>query len=187
MKLENNIDISEVEGNASPEIKLALQNSLMQRQRHVSRPAGKPFRGFETEFASRMQLLEASILSKAEEPDKLEGRTVFEVFVDEDVLNRSGIMHGGCLAMIIDFCSVTPIYVLSASTGAHGVFGVQQSLNIMFHSPAVLGDKLHIVNTTLTIGSRARSGRCEIWNITQHRLVASAVCTNMVPSELSKL
>lgn len=118
MKLENNIDISEVEGNASPEIKLALQNSLMQRQRHVSRPAGKPFRGFETEFASRMQLLEASILSKAEEPDKLEGRTVFEVFVDEDVLNRSGIMHGGCLAMIIDLHAYFPRAYLEANMDA---------------------------------------------------------------------
>lgn len=183
---ENSIDTSEVKGNASPEIKLALLTSLVQR-RHATRSTGKPFRGFEAEFTSRMQLAEASVLPKTEESGKLEGRAVFEIIVDKDMLNEGGTMHGGCLAMMIDLCSVTSIYVLSASTGAHGVFGVQQSLNIMFHSPAVLGDKLHIVNTTLTIGSRARSGRCEVWNITQHRLVASAVCTNMVPSETSKL
>jgi acyl-coenzyme A thioesterase 13 len=156
--------------------------------RDVLRPTGKPFRGFAAEFVSRMALAEASVLSKAEEPDKLEGRTVFEVIADEDMTNELvGTTHGGCLAMMIEICSPTPIYVLRASTGAHGVYGVQQSLNIVFHSPVVPGDKLHIVSTTLALGSRARSGRCEVWNVTRHRLVASAVYINMVPSESSKL
>jgi hypothetical protein len=70
------------------------------------------------------------------------------------MLNEVGTMHGGCLAMMIDMhvfstrvclelkwmrsCSPMPIYILRASTGsAYGVFGVQQSLNIMFHSPGV--------------------------------------------------
>jgi acyl-coenzyme A thioesterase 13 len=112
------------------------------------------------------------------------------------MLNEVGTMHGGCLAMIIEMyvssihgclelkwmrsCSPMPIYILRASTGnTFGVFGVQQSLNIVFHSPGVpygqmahqlffllnhcvRGDKLRIVSTTLTLGSRARSGRCEV-------------------------
>ncbi|KAG2047664.1 hypothetical protein BDR06DRAFT_963700 [Suillus hirtellus] len=178
-----------MKGNVSPEVKLALLNSLAQPG-HISHSTGKPFRGFKAEFVSRMQLTEASVLSKAEEPDKLEGRTVFEVIVDEgalDMFNEVGTMHGGCLAMLIEICSSMPIYILGASTGACGTFGVQQSLNIVFHSPAVLSDKLRIVCTTLTLGSRARSGRCEVWNVTRHRLVASAVYINMVPSESSKL
>lgn len=190
MKPENNVDTSQVKGNASPEIKLTLLNSLVQlSRRDVLRSTGKPFRGFAAEFVSRMQLAEASVSSKAEEPDKLEGRTVFEVIVDEDMANELevGTMHGGCLAMIIELCSPTPIYVLRASAGAYGVYGVQQSLNIVFHSPAVPGDKLHVVSTTLALGSRARSGRCEVWNVTRHRIVASAVYINMVPSETSKL
>ncbi|KAG1892005.1 hypothetical protein F4604DRAFT_2906 [Suillus subluteus] len=206
MKPENNIDTSQVKGNASPETKSTLLNSLVQlSRRDALRSTGKPFRGFAAEFVSRMQLAEASTLSKAEEPNKLEGRTVFEVIVDQDMANELevGTMHGGCLAMIIELhvssahvcleliwmrsCSPTPIYVLRASTGAHGVFGVQQSLNIVFHSPAVPGDKLHIVSTTLALGSRVRSGRCEVWNVTRHRLVASAAYINMVPSESSKL
>ncbi|KAG1805187.1 uncharacterized protein BJ212DRAFT_1283970 [Suillus subaureus] len=198
MKPENNIDTSQVKGNASPETKLTLLNSMVRlNPRDVLRSTGKPFRGFAAEFVSRMRLAEASVLSKTEEPEKLEGRTVFEVIVDKDMANEleGGTMHGGCLAMIIElhvssthvFCSPTPIYVLRASTGAYGVFGVQQSLNIVFHSPAVPGDKLHIVSTTLAIGSRARSGRCEVWNVTRHRLIASAAYINMVPSESSKL
>ncbi|KAG2138093.1 uncharacterized protein EDB93DRAFT_729978 [Suillus bovinus] len=186
MKPADNIDTSQVKGNASPEVKLALLNSLAQPG-NVSHSTGKPFRGFKAEFVSRMQLAEASVLSKAEEPNKLEGRTVFDVIVDEDMFNEVGTMHGGCLAMIIEICSPMPIYVLGASTGAYSTFGVQQALNIVFHSPAVPGDKLRIVCTTFTLGSRARSGRCEVWNVTRHRLVASAVYTNMVPTESSKL
>ncbi|KAG1735027.1 HotDog domain-containing protein [Suillus lakei] len=182
MKPESDIDTSRVKGNTSPEVKHALLSYLVQPT-HVSRSTGQPFRGFRAEFVSRMQLAEASILSKAEEPEKLEGRTVFEVIVDEGMFNEIGTMHGGCLAMIIDICSTMPVYVLGASTSACGIFGVQQSLNIIYHSPAVLGDKLRIVSTTLTLGSRARPGRCEVWNVTRHRLVASAVHINMVPSK----
>ncbi|KAG2143627.1 HotDog domain-containing protein [Suillus clintonianus] len=182
MKPESNVDTSQVKGNVSPEVKHALLSSLVQPS-HALRSTGKPFRGFKAEFVSRMQLAEASVLSKAEEPEQLEGRTVFEVIVDEDMFNDFGTMHGGCLAMIIDICSSMPVYVLGASTSAYGVFGIQQSLNIVYHSPAVQGDKLRIVSTTLTLGSRACPGRCEVWNVTRHRLVASAVHTNMVPSK----
>ncbi|KAG1873619.1 hypothetical protein DFJ58DRAFT_881649 [Suillus subalutaceus] len=82
MQPEKNINTSQVQGNASPEVKLALLNYLVQ-PRHVSRSTGKPFRGFKAEFVSRLQLAEASVLSKAEEPDRLEGRTVLEAIVDE--------------------------------------------------------------------------------------------------------
>ncbi|KAG1801927.1 uncharacterized protein BJ212DRAFT_1253303, partial [Suillus subaureus] len=149
------------------------------------------FRGFKAKFMSQLQLAEASVLPKAEEPDKLEGRTVLQVIVDEDMFNEVGTMHGGCLAMIIDMhvssthaclCSPMPIYVLRASTGIYGIFGVQQSLNIVFHPPAVLGNQLRVMSTTLTLGSWARSGHCEVWNVMRSRLVASAVYTNMVPS-----
>lgn len=75
-----------MKGNVSPEVKLALLNSLAQPG-HISHSTGKPFRGFKAEIVSRMQLTEASVLSKAEEPDKLEGRTVFEVIVDEGALD----------------------------------------------------------------------------------------------------
>ncbi|KAG0697292.1 hypothetical protein DFH29DRAFT_158258 [Suillus ampliporus] len=184
MKPESNIDTPQVEGNASPEVKHALLNSLhLMETSHVSRPTGKPFRGFEAEFVSRMRLTEVSVLSKAEEPEKLEARVVFEAIVDEDMLNRAANLHGGCLAMIIDLCSTSPFYVLGASTSGRGVFGVSQSLNIVYHSPALTGDKLRIVSTTITLGSRALSSRCEIWNVARHRIIASAVHINMVPSE----
>ncbi|KAG1735028.1 HotDog domain-containing protein [Suillus lakei] len=184
MKPGSDIDSSQVEGNASPIVKRTLLSALQSMQpSHVSRSTSKPFRGFETEFASRLQLTEVSILSKTEEPEKFEGRVVIQVIVDKEMLNGAGNMHGGCSAMMIDICSSMPIYVLGASTTGYGVFGVSQSLNIVYHSPALLGDKIRIVSTTLTVGSRALSSRCEVWNVTRHRLVASAIHIKMVPSE----
>ncbi|KAG2143626.1 HotDog domain-containing protein [Suillus clintonianus] len=188
MMPESDVDISQVKGNASPEVKRALLSSLQSMQpNNVSRSTGKPFRGFGAQFVSRMQITEASVLPMTEEPEKFEGRVVFEMIVDEDMLNGAGNMHGGCLAMMIDTCSTAPFYVLGAATRGQGVFGVSQSLNIVYHSPALPGDKLRIVNTTLALGSRALSSRCEVWSVTRHRLVASAVHINMVPSESSKL
>jgi len=61
--------------------------------------------------------------------------------------------------------------------------GVSQSLNIVYRSPAILGDTLRIVNTSVTAGARAVSSRTEIWNATHHRLVASGVHVQMKPSE----
>jgi acyl-coenzyme A thioesterase 13 len=77
-------DTSQVEGNASPEIKLTLLSALhFMKLSHVSQSTDKPFRGFEAEFASRLQLTEVSMLSKTEEPEKFEGRVVIQVTVDK--------------------------------------------------------------------------------------------------------
>ncbi|KAG1806439.1 HotDog domain-containing protein [Suillus plorans] len=179
MKPGSDIDTSQVDGNASPEIKHRMLRALQSMRRST----GKPSSSFENKIASRMQLTEASILSKTEEPEKFEGRVVVQVIVDEELLNVDENIHGGCTAMIIDICSTMPIYVLGASTSGHGEFGVSQSLNIVYHSPALLGDKLRVVSTTLALGSRALSSRCEVWNVTRHRLAASAVHVKMVPSK----
>jgi len=60
---------------------------------------------------------------------------------------------------------------------------VSQALNVVFHSPAAIGDKLRIVNTTITVGGRAMSARCEIWNETHHRQVATGLHIKMLPSQ----
>ena len=85
----NEVDVSQVEGNASPEIKrasLSLVQHLETPRQSTSRSTGELFRGFETELLSRLRLVEVSILPKAEEPEKLEGRIVFELIADEGVL-----------------------------------------------------------------------------------------------------
>jgi len=186
MSPTSDIDVSKVEGNASPEIKrLVLDGLQYQGTKQFSPSTGKQLRVFETELVSRLHLTEVSVLPKAEEPQKFEARVVYEVIADEYMANSNGHLHGGCTAMLIDNCSSIPIYVLMLATSTIDIRGggVSQSLNIVYHSPALMGDKLRIVSTTLTVGNRALSSRCEIWNTTRHRLVASAVHIKMVPSE----
>ncbi|KAG2361452.1 HotDog domain-containing protein, partial [Suillus spraguei] len=123
----------------------------------------------------RLQPTEVSILSKTEEPEKLEGRVVFQAIVDEEMLNDGGHVHGGCTATIIDMHLLDNAHLCPCDlTTGHGVFGVSQSLNTVYHSPALLGDKLRIVCTTLTVGSRIFSSRCEVRFWQSHPLALSA-------------
>ena len=71
-----------------------------------------------------------------------------------DMLNGAGVLHGGCVAYLIDkwvisfdrtcralnqrngcSCCSTPLVVLGLMQGVNGV-GVTQSMNVLFHSPA---------------------------------------------------
>ncbi|OJA18087.1 hypothetical protein AZE42_04169 [Rhizopogon vesiculosus] len=97
-------DISQVEGNASPELKRAMLGGTVQylATRHVTQSTGEQFGAFENKIASRLQVTEVSILPKAEEPEKLEGRVVVEVIADGEMANHVGTLHGGVAAMLID-------------------------------------------------------------------------------------
>ncbi|KAF8644452.1 hypothetical protein AX16_008451 [Volvariella volvacea WC 439] len=138
---------------------------------------------FGDSIVKRLMTTEVSINQKAEEPKKLEGRVVCEITVDEDMINGAGNVHGGCLAFLIDACSTLSLTALRASQTGVPFYGVSQSLNIVYHSPAGMGEKLRLVNTTMTAGARAVSARTEVWNDTHHRLVASGVHIKMEPSE----
>ena len=87
MGSENDIDISQVEGNASPEIKRRV---LLGARRHESQSTGEPSRNLETSLilASRLRLTEISVLPKAEEPEKLEGRVVYEAIADKCAVTK---------------------------------------------------------------------------------------------------
>ena len=71
------------------------------------------------------------------------------------MLNGAGMLHGGCLAYIVDkyvqlitllertnnlsptSCCSTPLVVLGLIQNVNGV-GVTQSMNVLFHAPAPL-------------------------------------------------
>jgi acyl-coenzyme A thioesterase 13 len=79
---------------------------------------------FAAPIGQRTKIAEVSVLRKAEEPDKLEGRVVCETLVERgtsfdratktivtlpplDMLNGFGKMHGACSVFLIDM-RVTP-------------------------------------------------------------------------------
>ncbi|KAJ7621291.1 HotDog domain-containing protein [Roridomyces roridus] len=162
--------MSAISGNASDEVKTVLSDIPKFFGARVPNRFGDS-------IVQRMKVTHASLEPKADEPRKKEGKVVCEVEVREDMLNGGGNVHGGCSAFLVDLCSTLALIVFEP-----GVSTVSQSLNIVYHSPATLGDTLRIVNTTLTVGARAMSARTEIWNKTHHRLVASGVHIKMQPS-----
>ncbi|KAH7887419.1 hypothetical protein F5I97DRAFT_826612 [Phlebopus sp. FC_14] len=197
-------DISLIGGNTSTQLKQSLIDLVSQEAKEAR---AKGIRGYEPEIASRLVWKEVSILQKAEEPERLEGRVVFETTVQDgkssssifwsprtslrdltrfyvalDMLNTGGILHGACSAMFIGSCTGLPLALLSLATTGKAELGVSLSINVVYHAPARLGDKLRIVATTMSLGSRALSCRCEIWDVGHHRLVASGVHTKMTVS-----
>ncbi|KAH8112374.1 hypothetical protein DFH11DRAFT_1785422 [Phellopilus nigrolimitatus] len=114
-----------------------------------------------------------------------------EVVVDKSMVNGNGMMHGGCIAYLIDKlrvppCGSTPLVVLGLLRGRNGV-GVTQALNILYHAPAPIADPkfrgttLEIVSTSLALGGRSMTARCEIFDKSTGRLVASAFINKMEP------
>ncbi|KAG7090629.1 hypothetical protein E1B28_009731 [Marasmius oreades] len=181
LQIDDSVDISHVSGNAPDEIKRIIVTVFPTiDSRHA-----KGRRGYSEEIAKRMVVTEVSILCHPEELKKI-GRVVCELEVHDDMINGSRTIHGGCSAFLVDMCSSMASTALALNNEATANL-VSQSLNVVYHSPAVVGDKLRIVNATMTMGSRATSIKTEIWNITHHRLVASGVHIKMQPSEKSKL
>ncbi|KAH7926796.1 hypothetical protein BV22DRAFT_1008275, partial [Leucogyrophana mollusca] len=130
-----------------------------------------------------MKLTEVSIQQKPAEPKRKEAEVVVEMVVTEDMLNSSGKMHGGCIIFLVDICSTLPVIALSHATDGIGKPGVSQGINTIYHAPASLGDKLRLINTSMTLGGRTMTARIEIWDVTHHRLVASATQVKMDASE----
>ncbi|KAJ7058109.1 HotDog domain-containing protein [Mycena amicta] len=136
--------------------------------------------GFGDLISARLLVTEASV-DEDKETGRVSGRLVVEVEVADDMLNSLGNVHGGCSALLVDIGST--LCIMACYRGPH----ISQSLNIVYHSPAALGDKLRIVSTTIAIGTRVISARTEIWNATRKRLTASAVHVKMRPSAPPKL
>ncbi|OBZ69269.1 Acyl-coenzyme A thioesterase 13 [Grifola frondosa] len=119
---------------------------------------------------------------KRPEDEKPQVRVVFEITVDEDMLNPAGNVHGGCIVYMIDVCSSVALAALGMCMNRPNSF-VSQALNTTFHAPAPLGTKLELVNTTTAFGGRTVAARTEIWDVTNRRLVASGVHNKMQPSQ----
>jgi len=169
-------DISKIAGNASDNTKRFIGSQGILVREDINSPI------FGESIQKRMAVVEISLNKKVEEERKLEARVVVELDVTQDMLNGGGNIHGGCSAFIVDLCSSFALIALNLESSGDPSLSVSQSLNIIYHSPAQLGDKLRIVNTTLTIGARAHSARTEIWNVTHHRLVVSGTHIKMAPS-----
>ncbi|KAF8888937.1 HotDog domain-containing protein [Gymnopilus junonius] len=125
-----------------------------------------------------VRFTEVSVNRKLERQGRLEATTVAEIEVTKQMLNGAGMLHGGCVAYLIDN---TPLVVLGLVQNVNGV-GVTQSMNVLFHAPAPRGTCLQIVSTSIALGGRVMSSRCEILDKDTGRMVASAFLSKMQPA-----
>ncbi|KAF8551725.1 hypothetical protein OG21DRAFT_1512411 [Imleria badia] len=135
--------------------------------------------GFGTRSAQCLDLVEVSIVPNVDEPARRAARVVLEMTVTQDMLNSAEKTHGACIVYLVDICATLPIAAMLVAKGRENSAGVSQSINVIYHAPASLDDKLRLINTSTTIGARAWSARIEIWDVTHHRLVASATQVKM--------
>jgi len=94
-----------------------------------------------------------------------------EVAVQEDMVNAFGTLHGGCSGFLIDVCTTLPLIVLSDDKWGAG--GITQGLNVVFHSPAKAGSILQIKSSSVAVGGRTATARCEIWDKGRQSLIAT--------------
>ncbi|KAJ8454767.1 hypothetical protein ONZ45_g19174 [Pleurotus djamor] len=126
--------IAHIDGNATPYIKHLTQNTFFSYGVGVGAGMDEE-EYFAYKVGVEVRLVEVSVFGGGMGEERMEARTVAEVVVGKGMLNGAGMLHGGCLAYLIDNCCSTPLVVLGLVQGVNGV-GVTQAMNILFHSPA---------------------------------------------------
>jgi len=168
------VDPSSIAGNAPDYVKQLNMNT------YLSYGVGDED-CFGHQVGKAVKFVEVNVDRRMERGDRLESTTVAEVLVTKQMLNGAGMLHGGCLAYLIDNCCSSPLVVLGLLRSVNGV-GVTQALNVLFHSPASLGTCLRIISTSITLGGRIMTSRCEIVDKDSGRIIASAFLNKMQPA-----
>ncbi|TFK43960.1 hypothetical protein BDQ12DRAFT_675858 [Crucibulum laeve] len=166
--------IDSIGGNAPPEIK-----SLPVKWLHIFKRRGN---SFANSIAERVRVTEVSVLPSPDDAEKLEGKVVCEIEVTQDMCNSKGVMHAGCAVFLMDEGIAVSLVVGNAGEGRITPAGVSQTLNTYFHEPAPVGTRLRIVSTSMYSGYQSNGGRCEIFDVANHRLIASGTQLMMPPS-----
>ncbi|OSD00590.1 hypothetical protein PYCCODRAFT_1446161 [Trametes coccinea BRFM310] len=168
--LPDYLDPSTVAGNASLEQKRLCLNTL-----------GAYGLGDKDCFAyavgARIRLTE---LRYETEGERIEVVAVAEVQACKEMLNGAGTVHGGCICYLIDNCASIPLVTLGLMRGINGV-GVSQAMSVFFHAPASINTCMRITATSIALGTRIMSSRCEIKDKESGRPIASAILTKMQP------
>ncbi|KAI0036992.1 HotDog domain-containing protein [Vararia minispora EC-137] len=174
---DSGLDVSHIAGNAPNEAKRLVWNVFttygIVSDETFGASVGKAVRFVEANINRRGGYTTCDVLHPA---------MVFHLTTCIDMLNGAGMMHGGCIAYLIDNCASTPLVVLGIVKDMNGV-GVTQNMQVTYHSPAPLGTILQIVSTSVTLGSRVMTARCEIFDKDNGRVVASAFLSKMQPQQ----
>ncbi|KAI0769154.1 hypothetical protein BD413DRAFT_560142 [Trametes elegans] len=134
---------------------------------------------FAHSIGEKVMLKEVEV-SRRTEDNRLQARVVYQLKVEDDMLNQAQTMHGGCAAFLLDVCPSVPLALLAMIQDKPADY-TSQAMVMTFHAPAPRGATLNVMNTTVSLGSRTVSARAEIWDVTHRRLCVSGVLSKMAP------
>ncbi|KAJ3040657.1 Acyl-coenzyme A thioesterase 13 [Rhizophlyctis rosea] len=100
----------------------------------------------------------SNIVSRAKVKHATPGRVIFELPVEEDMLNGMDVVHGAVYALLID--TLTSICLLSHPS--HPPPGTTVSLNLTYMSPASLGETLQVLTDVVRVGGRVAVIQAEV-------------------------
>ncbi|KAI0364103.1 hypothetical protein BV20DRAFT_974806 [Pilatotrama ljubarskyi] len=106
---------------------------------------------------------------------------VADVQACQEMLNGAGTVHGGCLCYLVDNCASFPLIALGLIKNINGV-GVTQAMTVSFHAPASIDTCMRITSTSVTLGSRIMTSRCEVSDKDTGQMIASALLSKMQPT-----
>ncbi|KAJ7354192.1 hypothetical protein DFH08DRAFT_854380 [Mycena albidolilacea] len=165
--------LSRIQGNAPPKVKESAVKWL------------NIFHTFVGALTRKITVTEVSL-----DPDPLENGRILtlicEIDVTPEMVDGHDNVHNAFVVTVIDECVSSAVTALDYAEGGPGMSGVSLSLDTVFHNPAERGAKLRFVNTTLTAVSGMMSCRCQVWDLTRRRLVATSTFIGM-RSSLPKL
>ncbi|KAF5345396.1 hypothetical protein D9756_010986 [Leucocoprinus leucothites] len=108
--LPNHGDISAIGGNAADYIKQLNLNT------YISYGVGNEDT-FGYKVGKSVKFVDISVDRKEEKKGRLEATTVAELIVTKDMLNGAGMLHGGCVAYLIDNTGVLLLPLATNSIG----------------------------------------------------------------------
>ncbi|KAJ7935928.1 hypothetical protein B0H13DRAFT_2304417 [Mycena leptocephala] len=154
--------LSRIQGNAAREVKEIAVKWL-----NIYHAPPNCFAGASTR---RTAVTEVSLNRNA-----LDNGNILTLTLGVEILDGQSKVSNAFIITIIDDAVTTHDF----AEGGPGISGVSLSLDTVFHNPVELGAKLCFVNTTLTAVGGTTSCRCEVWDLTQRRLVATATFVGM--------
>ncbi|KAF7296204.1 hypothetical protein HMN09_01089100 [Mycena chlorophos] len=107
---------------------------------------------------------------------------VSEIDITDELLDSQDNLSTSFVFAIIDECVSSAVATLDFAQGGHGMSGVSLSINTTWHNTVTLGARLRFVSTTMGVDGGIASCRCEVWDDTRHRLVATGVFSGMIAS-----
>ncbi|KZV98645.1 hypothetical protein EXIGLDRAFT_727366 [Exidia glandulosa HHB12029] len=168
--------LARVRGNAPVHIKRSLLQILGTQT---------PAELFGGTLAQQLQIVEVNLVPSTHEPERVAGQVIWEVVVSENLLDARGSLDVGCFALFLDIWGTFPMIVHGMHHRPRGDnIGVSQAMQFTFHDTGAtrLGARIRGDATSLAVGGRTLSARCEMRDVDTGRLLCSGVHLKMSPS-----